>query len=138
MGDIWMNILFYLVPKNELIFVYDDYTVKQAMDVMEKQRYASIPVLSRDGGYVGSLSEGDILWGLKEHPNLSEELPLGLKVRQLKRFRDNQPVNINCTMEQLVHTAVNQNFIPVVDDDRVFIGIVTRKSIMNYFIEKLA
>ena len=130
-----MNILFYLVPKSNVIFVYDDYKILQAMNIMEKERYSSVPVLSRDGRYVGTLSEGDILWGLKDHPELSYELLERLHVRQLKRLRDNQPVNINCTMEQLARTAVNQNFIPVVDDDGVFIGIVTRKSIMNYFLE---
>ncbi len=129
-----MNILFYLVPKSNVVFVYDDYTIGKAMDVMEKERYMSVPVLARDGSYVGSLSEGDILWGLKERPHLCPELLEQLRVRQFKRQRDNQPVNINCTMEQLAHTAVNQNFIPVVDDNRTFIGIVTRKSVMNYFL----
>ena len=130
-----MNILFYLVPKSNVIFVYDDYKILQAMNIMEKERYSSVPVLSRDGKYVGALSEGDILWGLKDHPELSYELLERLHVRSLKRLRDNQPVNVNCTMEQLARTAVNQNFIPVVDDDGIFIGIVTRKSIMNYFLE---
>ena len=130
-----MNILFYLVPKSNVIFVYEDFKIVQALDVMERERYSSVPVLSRDGKYVGTLSEGDILWGLKDHPELSHELLERLHVRQLKRLRDNQPVNINCTMEQLARTAVNQNFIPVVDDDGIFIGIVTRKSIMNYFLE---
>lgn len=32
---------------------------------------------------------------------------------------------------------MNQNFVPVVDDQKKFIGIVTRKSIMEYCYEKL-
>ena len=130
-----MNILFYLVPKSNVVYVYDDYTIAQAMAVMEKDRYASVPVLARDGSYVGTLSEGDILWGLKDRSDPCSGLLEHMHVRQLRRLRDNQPVNINCTMEQLAHTAVNQNFIPVIDDDRIFIGIVTRKSILNYFLE---
>ena len=130
-----MNILFYLVPKSNVVYVYDDYTIAQAMAVMEKDRYGSVPVLARDGSYVGTLSEGDILWGLKDRSDPCSGLLEHMHVRQLRRLRDNQPVNINCTMEQLAHTAVNQNFIPVIDDDRIFIGIVTRKSILNYFLE---
>ena len=130
-----MNILFYLVPKSNVVYVYDDYTIAQAMAVMEKDRYASVPVLARDGSYVGTLSEGDILWGLKDRSDPCSGLLEHMHVRQLRRLRDNHPVNINCTMEQLAHTAVNQNFIPVIDDDRIFIGIVTRKSILNYFLE---
>ena len=36
-------------------------------------------------------------------------------------------------MEELLHSAMNQNFIPVVDDFDCFIGIVTRKDIIRYF-----
>ena len=39
-------------------------------------------------------------------------------------------------MEDLVMTSMNQNFIPVIDDNRIFIGIVTRKSIISYCFEK--
>ena len=35
-------------------------------------------------------------------------------------------------MEHLVASAMNQNFVPVVDDLGNFIGIVTRKDIIRY------
>ena len=130
-----MNILFYLVPKNDVVFLYDDYTVEQAMNVMEKYRFTSVPVLNRQGAYLGSLREGDILWGLKSRPS-GFNAAVQLQVKQLKRQQDNQPVNINCRMEQLLQTAINQNYIPVVDDAGIFIGIVTRKSILTYFTDK--
>ncbi len=127
-----MNILFYLVPKNELVYIYDDYTVRQTMEKMEYHRYASVPIINRKGNYVGSLTEGDLLWELKRR-NISDRKELeDMPIRQLKRRRDNQPVNINCDMEDLVMTSMNQNFIPVVDDNGTFIGIVTRKSIISY------
>ena len=127
-----MNILFYLVPKNELVYIYDDYTVRQTMEKMEYHRYASVPIINRKGNYVGSLTEGDLLWELKRR-NISDRKELeDMPIRQLKRRRDNQPVNINCDMEDLVMTSMNQNFIPVVNDNGTFIGIVTRKSIISY------
>jgi len=43
-----------------------------------------------------------------------------------------EAVGINSSMESLVHRAVNQNFVPVVDDLHHFIGIVKRREIMNY------
>lgn len=46
-------------------------------------------------------------------------------------------ININSDMEDLLQKAMNQNFVPVVDDQKKFIGIVTRKSIMEYCYEKL-
>ena len=32
--------------------------------------------------------------------------------------------------------ALNQNFVPVLDDEKYFIGIVTRKDIMKYFMKQ--
>ena len=102
------------------------------MEKMEYHRYASVPIINRKGNYVGSLTEGDLLWELKRR-NISDRKELeDMPIRQLKRRRDNQPVNINCDMEDLVMTSMNQNFIPVVDDNGTFIGIVTRKSIISY------
>lgn len=40
-------------------------------------------------------------------------------------------------MEELINRAMNQNFVPVVDDQDKFIGIITRKDIIQYFYNKL-
>ncbi len=134
-----MNILFYLVPKTDVVYVQDEDTALEAMEVMEKYRYSSVPVIGRDGSYVGSLTEGDLLWWLKEQGALDTGTNWqSTKIRTLHRLRDNEPVNINCDMEELLGTAMRQNFIPVVDDTQTFIGIVTRKSIISYCIEQKA
>ena len=49
------------------MYVYDDFTLRQTLEKWENNRYASIPVLNRQGKYVGTLTEGDILWGLKKY-----------------------------------------------------------------------
>ena len=58
----------------------------------------------------------------------AEDIP----IKQLKRKRDNDPVNVNCKIEDLIMTSMNQNFVPVIDDNGIFIGIVTRKSIIEF------
>ena len=127
-----MNILFYLVPKSEVMYLYDDYSLRQAMEKMEYHKYSAVPIINRAGNYVGTLTEGDILWELKDRKlsNLheAEEIILG----HTNRKRDNEPVNVNCNIEDLVMTSMNQNFVPVIDDNGIFIGIVTRKSIIEY------
>ena len=40
-------------------------------------------------------------------------------------------------MEDLIKKAMNQNFVPVVDDQNKFIGIITRKSIIEYCFENM-
>ena len=39
-------------------------------------------------------------------------------------------------MEDLIEKSLNQNFIPVVDDRGVFIGIVKRKAIIQFCYER--
>ena len=46
-------------------------------------------------------------------------------------------VSIGSNMEDLIARAMAQNFVPVVDDQNRFIGIVTRKDIISYCYKKL-
>ena len=61
-----------------------------------------------------------------------------MSVRDILRTDNYPSVGITVTMEDLLTNAMNQNFIPVVDDAGSFIGIVTRKDIIRYFAEKEA
>lgn len=131
-----MNILFHLVPKNDVLYLFDDYTIRQAMEKMEYHKYSAVPIISRTGGYVGTLTEGDILWELKRRGIADVREIENIKIRTLNRKRDNQPVNVNCRMEDLIMTSMNQNFVPVIDDNGIFIGIVTRKSIIGHIYER--
>lgn len=127
-----MNILFYLVPKSEVMYLYDDYSLRQAMEKMEYHKYSAVPIINRAGNYVGTLTEGDILWELKDRKLSNLYEAEGIMLRHTNRKRDNEPVNVNCNIEDLVMTSMNQNFVPVIDDNGIFIGIVTRKSIIEY------
>lgn len=128
-----MNILFYLVPKSEVMYLYEDYTMRQAIEKMEYHKYGAVPIITREGRYIGTLTEGDILWELagRDFHDIRDAEEISLK--SIHRKRDNQPVNVNCNIEDLVMTSLNQNFVPVIDDNGIFIGIITRKSIIEYF-----
>ncbi|GAE24518.1 inosine-5'-monophosphate dehydrogenase [Halalkalibacter wakoensis JCM 9140] len=45
----------------------------------------------------------------------------------------NKPVRINSKMTDLLTLAISQNFIPVVDDHGIFIGIIRRREIIEYY-----
>lgn len=131
------NILFYLVPKSDVMFLYEDYSVRQAIEKMEFHRYSSVPIINREGKYVGTLTEGDILWELKRRENVSLQEMEEIKIKSLPRKRDNDPININCNIDDLIMTSMNQNFVPVIDDNQIFIGIITRKDVIQYCFEKI-
>ena len=127
-----MNILFFLSPKQDLMYVYDDFTLRQTLEKWENNRYASIPVLNRKGEYVGTLTEGDILWGLKKYHGLDLEAAEDIPISEFAHKRDYKAVTVTTSMDELVEAAMNQNFVPVVDDKDIFIGIITRKDIIQY------
>ena len=59
-----MNIAYFLLPRKRVAYLYDDYTFRQGLEKMRHHGYTAIPVISRDGKYVGTVSEGDFLWRL--------------------------------------------------------------------------
>ena len=131
-----MNILFFLSPKQDLMYVYDDFTLRQTLEKWENNRYASIPVLNRQGKYVGTLTEGDILWGLKKYHGLDLEAAEDVPISAFPHKRDYKAVTVTTSMDQLIEAAMNQNFVPVVDDRGIFIGIVRRQAIIRYCYDK--
>jgi CBS domain-containing protein len=132
-----MNILMLMTPKHEVAFIYDDFTVRQALEKMEHSRYTAIPILGRNGGYVGTLTEGDLLWEINNKYMLNLKEAEKIPVSSVPRIRDNLPVRIDTRIEDLISKAINQNFAPVLDDRDLFIGIVTRKDIIHYCYEKI-
>lgn len=131
-----MNVLLYLLPKAEVEYVYDDYTVRQALEKMEYHHYSTIPVITRQGKYAGSISEGDLLWEIKRH-DLNLEKCEKHPIANLISYRKIAPISANKDMKDLVEIIINQNFVPVVDDLENFIGIITRRSVINYLTNEL-
>ena len=132
-----MNIMFFLKPKSEVAHIYDDDTVRQVLERMEYHRYSCIPMLNRQGKYVGSITEGDLLWWLKGNHNLNLKLAEMVSIQEVGRRLDYKPVRAEAKMEDLMEKAMEQNFVPVVDDQGNFSGIITRKDIICYFYDKL-
>ena len=95
--------------------------------------YSALPILTKQGRYAGTLTEGDLLWYMKSHLNQSLKDMELISVMEVKRRQDNSPVNAGAKMEDLLDKAMQQNFVPVLDDNKSFIGIITRRDIMKYF-----
>ena len=118
-------------------YLHDDYTIRQALEKMETAHYAALPILNRKGEYRGTLTEGDVLWAMKNLCDMDIRKAESHRIMEISRRKDNIPVRVTTSMGDLIERATNQNFVPVVDDKDTFIGIVTRRSIINYCREKL-
>ena len=131
------NILFFLTPKAMCAFIYDDFSIRQALEKMEAAGYAALPILNKRGEYRGTLTEGDLLWALKNMCNMDIRLAEARRIMEITRRKDHIPVRVNTNMRELVNRASSQNFVPVVDDKDTFIGIVTRSNIVKFCFQQL-
>ena len=133
-----MNIAFLLHPKATVDFLYEDNTLRQGVEKLRVNGYSAIPVISRDGRYVSTISQGDFLWymlnaaGEKPDHSISIYDMEKILVKDIAHADKNPPCLITAEPEDLVFRAMEQNFIPVVDDWGSFIGIVTRRDILKY------
>jgi len=131
------SILFFLTPKAMCAYLYDDYTIRQALEKMEAAKYAAIPILNHRGEYRGTLTEGDLLWAMKNMCYMDMRQAEARRIVEIPRKKDNLPVRITASMHDLIERASHQNFVPVVDDYGAFIGLITRKAIIQYCYDKL-
>ena len=128
-----MNILFFLTPKENVSYLPEDYTLRQALEKMKYHGYSAVPVLTLDGRYVGTVTEGDLLWAMMDEARFDLEKAALIFLRDMERRRDNRPVTVNTDMDDLVDVIKDQNFVPVIDDEQRFIGIVTRKDVIEFY-----
>ena len=136
-GAIMNNILFFLTPKAMCAFLSDDYTVRQALEKMESAGFAALPILNKRGEYRGTLTEGDLLWAMKNMCSMDMRQAESRKIMEITHRKDNVPVRVTTDMQDLVKRASAQNFVPVVDDKDTFIGLVTRSAIIKYCSKQL-
>ncbi len=133
-----MNILFFLRPKSEVAFIEDYFTLRQALEKMEYHKYSAIPILNSEGEYFGTITEGDILWYTKDKKHMNIQISEEISILDIPRRVDYTPVVATSNIEQLISRAMNQNFVPVIDDCNKFIGIITRKDIIEYCYKHMA
>lgn len=132
-----MNVAFFLTPKNEVAYLYNDFTFRQGLEKMKYHGYTAIPVITKEGKYVGTVSEGDFLWYFVDKNvnkmKFSDRKIEKISINEILKTEKYKAVKITASIDELVSLSLNQNFVPVVDDTDNFIGIVLRKDIIKYF-----
>lgn len=127
-----MIIPFFLTPKQDVVYISPQSTMRQTLEKMEYHRYTAIPIIDDKGKYVGTITEGDLLWKIKNTPGLSFKETDKIPLMEVPRHITNKPVRINAKIESLLRLAATQNYVPVLDDKDTFIGIVKRGDIIEY------
>ncbi|MGL4607895.1 MAG: CBS domain-containing protein [Eubacteriaceae bacterium] len=132
------NHLFHLLPKSETVFLNSTDSFRQAYNLFILTNYTALPVINKKGHYIGTICEGDLLRTLSlslTHPEIDLEK---FEIKDIDFKTKVEVARINESFEHLVDLAVNQNFIPLVDDQNVFIGILRRQELIKELINFLS
>ena len=132
-----INLLLLLTPKTELACLYDDTNVRQALEKMKAHGYMAIPVINKAGEYVGTVTEGDLLWNVVDNDGDLESLE-DISIKDIIRKNYSPSVTVDANMEELSKFITEQNFVPVVDDRNILMGIVTRKRVLQALLDNEA
>ncbi|XUB36522.1 hypothetical protein IGI41_001516 [Enterococcus sp. DIV0876] len=120
----------FLVPAENVASVFYNHPLSHALLVLSKVGYSKIPVLDSEDHLVGLISLSNIVEKMMDLTGFSMDNIEGLTVA------DVMEVNVACIksdgdLEDMLHLLVDQAFLPIVDEDKVFVGIMTRKEILK-------
>lgn len=125
-----INLLLLLTPKAELSCITEDMNVRQAIEKMQARSYMCIPVISKTGEYVGSITEGDLLWTLVDEDSDLEALE-EINIKDIIR-KDYMPAEkVDADSDRIISMITEQNYVPIVDDRNILMGIVTRRKVIK-------
>ena len=130
-----VNLLLLITPKTSVACLNTNMNVRQAIEKMRAHGYSAIPMINNEGEYIGTVAEGDLLWEIVNDDKISLEGLEDIKLTDLKRKNDMPAVKADAPTEEVVKQVMNHNFVPVVDDRNVLMGIVTRKKVMQELID---
>lgn len=131
------NVLLLLTPKTELACLSNRMNVRQALEKMRVHGYTAIPVISKKGEYVGTVTEGDLLYRLMDEDGDLDSMN-DISIREVIREDFMPSVKVSASINELVELITEQNFVPVVDDRNILMGIVTRKKVMQELLKNEA
>ena len=130
-----MNVAFFLIPKSHVAYLTEGSSFRQGMEKLRRYGYTAIPVVANDGRYMGSISEGDFLWNIMSMGSLDPADLEDARIDEIISER-NPSVRVTTPIPDLWDRVLDQNFVPVVDDRDMFMGIVTRRSVMSYLMNR--
>lgn len=120
----------YLVPADNVASVLYTNPLEHALLVLSKVGYSKIPVLDKDDRFVGLIGLNDIVGKMIDLTRIDTDNLAGLTVADVMEIGIDC-IKPDCDLEDMLHLMVDNSFLPMVDDNRIFLGIVTRKEILK-------
>lgn len=131
-----MNIAKIMIPRACTVFLNEKQTVRQGWEIMIRNGYTAIPVLDADQHYIGCVSEGDFLRHILSTGSTDKQDMENHRVRELVRRDFCPPISIDADEAEVITSALNQNFVPIIDSRNTLCGILTRRGVIAYLAEQ--
>jgi CBS domain-containing protein len=128
-----MDIAYFLTPKSEVVWVSAEGTIAQALERMKPNGFGSVPILDEEGRYFGTLSTSDLIWYLVEAGDSWQNTKRLTPLAEIRRARNDAALHVAAGLPKLLDQIAVQSFVSVVDDRGIFLGIVRRRPIIEYF-----
>lgn len=132
-----INIAQIMLPKVSTVHISESDTVRQGMEVFQRYGYTAIPVVSKEGKYLGSVTEGDFWRHMCRIGTTDKKVQENYRIRDIYRPDFCEPLPIEADIQEVVKVALKQNFIPIIDGRGYLSGMVTRQILIRY-LAKLA
>ena len=129
----------FIVPAENVATVLYNHPLEHALLVLSKVGYAKIPVLDSEDRLVGLISLANIVNKMMGLTGFEYQLLEGLTVADVMEVNVLK-VKQTEELEDILHLLVDASFLPVVNEDNVFEGIMTRKEILksvNHLVHEL-
>lgn len=128
-----ISLLSFLTPKFNTFYVDYDATIRQILEKFDVHKFSIVPLINEKGEFVSTISEGDILRFIKNTCNFDINTAQSVRISSVERYRPYKALSINTPMEEVIRLSLEQNFIPIIDDRGIYIGIIKRKTIIDYY-----
>ena len=125
------SIISLLTPKKLTFYLDEDSTIRQALEKFDVHKFSVVPIINKEGKYCGTLSEGDILRFIKNVANFNMKIAENVLIKDIDHYRPYQALRIDALILEVFTLSLEQNFIPIIDDNDIYIGIIKRKEIIR-------
>jgi CBS domain containing-hemolysin-like protein len=130
------SILRFMIPKSLVVYTDVRSTVRQTLEKMTFHRYSAIPVLDGEGKFIGTVRTDDIFGYLLKEGSFDKTALEAVETISLIGKDSAKAVRHDASMLELIEGIKEHNFVPVVDDRGCFIGLILRREILNYLLER--
>lgn len=128
------SIVSLLTPKKVTAYLLSGTTLRNALEKFKVHKYSVVPLIGEDGRYLRTISEGDLLRWVTANEEFYIREAEKISIDEVESYRPYKCLGINASILEVIALSLEQNFIPLVDDRGLYIGIIKRKEILEYLV----